>query len=81
MADVNEALAQAYIAGLGGADNIEEVEGCITRLRCDVVDGDLVDQAALKAAGAQAVIASGTAVQVIVGTIADNLAQEIEDLL
>ncbi|KQO61307.1 PTS sugar transporter [Curtobacterium sp. Leaf261] len=73
--------AEDIIAGLGGVDNIEEVEGCITRLRTEVSDPSLVDQAALKKAGAIAVVAIGTGVQVIVGPEADNLAQEIEDLM
>lgn len=41
--------AEKIVAGLGGLDNIEEVEGCITRLRTEVVDPSLVDEAALKA--------------------------------
>jgi PTS system N-acetylglucosamine-specific IIB component len=73
--------ASDIIAGLGGADNIDEVEGCITRIRTEVDDPSLVDQAALKAAGAIAVVAIGTGVQVIVGPEADNLAQEMQDLL
>lgn len=73
--------AEDIIKGLGGADNIEEVEGCITRLRTEVIDPSLVDQAALKKAGAIAVVAIGTGIQVIVGPEADNLAQDIEDLL
>jgi N-acetylglucosamine PTS system EIIB component len=76
-----EIKAADIIAALGGTDNIEEVEGCITRLRVEVEDGDLVDKAALQAAGAQAVIGSGTGWQVIVGTVADNLAQDIQDEL
>jgi N-acetylglucosamine PTS system EIIB component len=78
MADIK---AADIIAALGGTDNIDEVEGCITRLRVEVEDGDLVDKAALQAAGAQAVIGSGTGWQVIVGTVADNLAQDIQDEL
>jgi PTS system N-acetylglucosamine-specific IIB component len=73
--------AEDIIKALGGADNIEEVEGCITRLRTEVLDPSLVDQAALKAAGAIAVVAIGTGIQVIVGPEADNLAQDIDDLL
>jgi PTS system N-acetylglucosamine-specific IIB component len=73
--------ASDIIAGLGGADNVDEVEGCITRIRTEVDDPSLVDQAALKAAGAIAVVAIGTGVQVIVGPEADNLAQEMQDLL
>ena len=37
--------------------------------------------AALKAAGAHGVMASGTVVQVVVGPEADNLADDIEDLM
>ena len=73
--------AEQILAGLGGPDNIVEIEACITRLRTEVANGDLVDQAALKAAGAHGVVASGTVVQVVVGPEADTLAEDIEDLM
>ena len=73
--------AERIIAGLGGADNIVEIEPCITRLRTEVNDGSLVDEAALKAAGAHGVLRAGKVVQVIVGPEADTLASDIEDLL
>lgn len=73
--------AEQIIAGLGGADNIVEVEPCITRLRCEVEDASRVDQAALKTAGAHGVVASGTVVQVVVGPEADTLSEDIEDLM
>jgi PTS system N-acetylglucosamine-specific IIB component len=73
--------AEQIVAGLGGAANITEVEGCITRLRTEVRDASKVDQAALKAAGAHGVMARGTAVQVVVGPEADSLAEDIQDLL
>ena len=73
--------AEQILAGLGGAGNIVEIEPCITRLRCEVEDGARVDQAALKAAGAHGVMASGNVVQVVVGPEADTLAEDIEDLM
>ncbi|MFB9903011.1 glucose PTS transporter subunit EIIB [Allokutzneria oryzae] len=73
--------AEAILAALGGASNIDDIEGCITRLRCELHDGSLVDQAALKAAGAHGVMQQGTIVQVVVGPEADNIAQDIQDLL
>jgi N-acetylglucosamine PTS system EIIB component len=73
--------AERIIAGLGGADNIVEIEPCITRLRTEVSNGALVDEAALKAAGAHGVLKAGNIVQVIVGPEADVLASDIEDLL
>lgn len=73
--------AEQILAALGGAANIVEIEPCITRLRTEVKDPSVVDQAALKAAGAHGVVAAGTVVQVVVGPEADNLAEDIEDLL
>ena len=73
--------AEQILAGLGGADNVVEIEACITRLRTEVRDAAKVDQAALKAAGAHGVMASGTVVQVVVGPEADNIADDIEDLM
>lgn len=73
--------ADKILAALGGADNIIEMEPCITRLRTEVNDASLVDEAALKAAGAHGVMRSGSAVQVVVGPEADTLAEDIEDLM
>jgi N-acetylglucosamine PTS system EIIB component len=73
--------AEKILAGLGGAGNIADLEACITRLRTEVHDASLVDQAALKAAGAMGVMASGKVVQVVVGPEADNLAEDIQDLM
>lgn len=73
--------AEQIVAALGGADNIVEIEPCITRLRTEVADSGRVDEAALKAAGAHGVVRSGRVVQVVVGPEADTLASDIEDLL
>ena len=73
--------AQQILDALGGADNIVEIEPCITRLRTEVNDGSKVDEKALKAAGAHGVIQSGNVVQVVVGPEADNLAEDIGDLM
>lgn len=72
--------AEQILAGLGGSENIDEIEACITRLRVEVVDESLVNQQALSGAGAFGVVVQGTAVQVVVGTEADNLVDDIEDL-
>ncbi|MDO4253648.1 MAG: glucose PTS transporter subunit EIIB [Kocuria sp.] len=72
---------EEFLTALGGADNVEDIEGCITRLRTDVVDGSLVDQAALKSLGAHGVVVAGTVVQVVVGPQAETLAEDIKDLL
>jgi PTS system N-acetylglucosamine-specific IIB component len=73
--------AEQIVAGLGGVDNIIEIEPCITRLRTEVANGGLVNEAVLNAAGAHGVLKSGNVVQVIVGPEADTIASDIEDLL
>jgi N-acetylglucosamine PTS system EIIB component len=73
--------AEDILAGLGGAENVVEIEPCITRLRTEVNDPAKVDKAALEKAGAFGVVVSGSAVQVVVGPEADTLAEDIEDLM
>lgn len=73
--------AGKILTAIGGADNIIEIEPCITRLRCELEDASVVDEAALKEIGAHGVVRAGTVVQIIVGPEADTIASEIEDLL
>lgn len=72
---------ERILAALGGAGNIVDIEGCITRLRCELEDGSVVDEPALKKAGAHGVVRMGDVVQVIVGPEADNIASDIQDLM
>ncbi|MBO4238190.1 glucose PTS transporter subunit EIIB [Pseudonocardia alni] len=73
--------ADDIVAGLGGPGNITDIEACITRLRTEVGDPGLVDDAALRAAGAHGVVRSGTVVQVVIGPEAENLCDDVRDLL
>jgi len=72
---------ERILAALGGAENVIEIEGCITRLRCELEDGSIIDEAALKSAGAVGVMKMGSVVQVVVGPEADTIASDIQDLL
>ncbi len=75
-------VAEAYIDALGGSGNIEEVDACITRLRLTLHNSSRIDEAELKRLGASGVIvASERNIQVIVGTKAENLAEELKDIL
>jgi PTS system N-acetylglucosamine-specific IIB component len=73
--------AAKILAAIGGSANIVEIEPCITRLRCELEDGSVVDEDALKAAGAHGVLRAGTVVQIIVGPEADTIASDIEDII
>jgi N-acetylglucosamine-specific phosphotransferase system IIBC component len=72
----------AFARALGGRANLTNVGACTTRLRLGVRDQAAVDEAALKALGARGVIRpSPTALQVVLGPIADSVAVEIRDAL
>jgi PTS system N-acetylglucosamine-specific IIB component len=73
--------AAKILAAIGGADNVIELEPCITRLRCELEDDSLVDERALRALGVHGVVRMGGAVQIVVGPEADTIASDIEDLL
>ncbi len=74
--------AAEYIKALGGAHNIEDVDSCITRLRLTLKDNTSVSDDALKALGASGVIRPNSKnIQVIVGTKANNIAEEIKEAL
>ena len=72
----------AFAQALGGGGNLTTVGACTTRLRLVVRDQALVDDAALKALGARGIIRpSATALQVVLGPIADVVSVEIRDAL
>ncbi|WP_413450838.1 PTS transporter subunit EIIB [Georgenia phoenicis] len=69
----------AILAGLGGVDNIREIEPCVTRLRVEVEDPARVDAVAIRAAGAHGTVQRGKVVQVVVGPELDTLLSELSD--
>ncbi len=72
----------AFAQALGGAANLTTVSACTTRLRLIVVDQSAVDDAALKALGARGILRpSNSALQVVLGPIADVVSMEIRDAL
>jgi N-acetylglucosamine PTS system EIICBA or EIICB component len=74
--------ARSYITALGGAGNLESVTACTTRLRLIVRTQETVDVQALKRLGARGVVKpSATALQVVVGPIADQIAGEIREAM
>lgn len=75
-------VAGIVLEGLGGRDNIVECDNCITRLRMEVKDYTLVDEKKIKSAGVAGVLRpSKTAVQVIIGTKVQFVADEIKKML
>ena len=74
--------ARQYIAAIGGSDNLTGIDACITRLRLNVKDSGVVNDAYAKRLGASGVIRlNKQSVQVIVGTRAELVANALRDVL
>jgi PTS system N-acetylglucosamine-specific IIC component len=74
--------AEGYIAALGGPSNLTSVDACTTRLRLVIVSQDAVNTDALKALGARGFVRpSATALQVVIGANADQVAGEMREAL
>jgi len=72
----------AFVLALGGAANLTAVDACTTRLRLEVAEQGLVDEAALRALGARGFVRpSDKALQVVLGPHADQVAGEIRAAL
>ena len=76
------AEAAAVLAAVGGKENVKTVDCCATRLRFELGDSALVDEAACKKAGALGVMKMDKgATQVIIGTQVQAVAEELKKLL
>lgn len=74
-------LATRYAHLLGGWENLTKIDACITRLRLTLKDTSLVDEAAIKALGAAAVVRIGSNnIQVVIGPEAEIIADEMKQL-
>lgn len=72
--------AEQLLAGLGGAENIIEVDPCTTCLRVAVKEPLKVDEEVLTACGAFGIVKIDHTVQLVVGPVADELAADMEKL-
>lgn len=75
----SDELAGAYYKAIGGYTNILNISSCMTRLRLTLEDSSIVDDAVCKKLGASGVIRpTPTTVQIVVGTSAENLAEQLQ---
>lgn len=76
------AIAATVLEGLGGVKNVASLDYCATRLRLEIKDYTAVDEKKIKSAGVAGVIRpSKNAVQVIIGTKVQFVADEMKKLL
>ena len=75
-------IATEIIGLLGGAQNIDSVGSCITRLRLEVAKSDEVDKDGLNGLGARGVVFVGdNGIQVIFGARAQFIAQTMSTMI
>jgi len=74
--------ATAFLAALGGKENILDLENCATRLRMEIADTSKVDEPALRRAGAAGIMKpGGRSVQVIYGTSVQFVKDAMERIM
>jgi glucose PTS system EIICBA or EIICB component len=73
--------AAMVLDAIGGSANIEVLDACITRLRLNLKDTSKVNQSSLKALGAAGVMTAGQSVQVIFGTEAERIKDDIKAII
>ena len=74
-------VASIILKGLGGKENIANIDNCVTRLRLEIKDYTLVNEKTIKSAGVAGIIRpSKTSIQVIIGTQVQFVADELKKL-
>ena len=72
-------LINAYINALGGMNNLEVIDACITRLRLTLKNSNKIKETELKSLGAMGVVKLGdNNLQVIIGPQAESIANAIK---
>ncbi|MGN0490634.1 glucose PTS transporter subunit IIA [Ruminococcus sp.] len=74
-------VSALILKGLGGKENISDVDCCATRLRITVINPDLVTDNLLKESGASGVIHKGNGVQVVYGPQVSVVKSNLEDFM
>lgn len=77
----SDVVSAMILKGLGGKDNLSDVDCCATRLRVTVNDASKVMDDMFKASGASGVIHKGNGVQVIYGPKVSVIKSDLEDFI
>ena len=69
------------VAGLGGKDNIEELENCFTRLRVNVKNPDLIDENLINHVPNSGINRNGNNIQIIFGMKVAEMRDKVENAI
>ncbi len=74
-------LPHDILEAMGGKENIDHLDACITRLRVSVNDVKAVDKNRLKKLGAAGVLEVGNNIQAIFGPKSDTIKSQMQDII
>ena len=74
-------VAQVLLIALGGNSNITAIEHCATRLRLEVLDSSIINEAQVKSVSVGLIKGSKTSAQVIIGPKVQFVADELKKLV
>ncbi len=75
------AQSALILSGLGGSENISDIDCCATRLRITLKEPSRADEALLKKSGASGVIKKGNGIQIIYGPQVSVIKSRLDDYL
>lgn len=80
----NDEQSKLILEGVGGIDNLIDIDACATRLRLTIEDNTLVNEELLKKSGSKGIISKGKGIQIIYGpkvtVIKSNFEEYVEGL-
>lgn len=75
-------MAKKLLQNLGGAENIVNAENCVTRMRLEIKNIDLINEDNIKKTGARGIVKiNQNNIQIIIGTDVGNVMKEFNALL
>ena len=75
----NNTKSELILKGVGGVDNLVDIDACATRLRLTVVDENLVNEELLKESGSKGLIKKGKGIQIIYGPQVTVIKSDFEE--
>lgn len=75
----NNTKSELILEGVGGVDNLVDIDACATRLRLTVVDENLVNEELLKESGSKGLMKKGKGIQIIYGPQVTVIKSDFEE--
>jgi PTS system D-glucosamine-specific IIC component len=79
--DKDDNIAELIVNGLGGTENIKELDSCATRLRIKLADATKLDENILKLSGYSGIIKKDSSIQIIYGPRVTVIKSEVEEYI